>query len=158
MSLDRFHEAQSSAHSGYEDALAEMRRGRKTSHWIWYIFPQIAGLGRSSTAQFYALRDLDEACDYLRDAQLRAHYEEITQAVAEQLERGVPVETLMGGSTDAQKLASSLTLFRAAASRLAEAESEPDFARLAECCDVILGRIESQGYPACQFTMERCAG
>ncbi len=48
MSLTRFHEAQASRRAGYDTALAEIRRGRKTSHWIWYIFPQLAGLGRSS--------------------------------------------------------------------------------------------------------------
>ena len=51
----------------YDTALAEIRRGRKTSHWIWYIFPQLDGLGRSSTARAYALGDLAEACAYLRD-------------------------------------------------------------------------------------------
>ena len=64
MSLVRFHEAQASRSAGYDTALAEIRRGRKTSHWIWYIFPQLAGLGRSSTAQKYAIRDLAEACAY----------------------------------------------------------------------------------------------
>ena len=67
MSLDRFHDAQASPSAGYDTALAEIRRGRKTSHWIWYIFPQLAGLGRSSTARAYAIRDLAEACEYLRD-------------------------------------------------------------------------------------------
>ena len=60
--LERFHKAQASTSAGYDTALAEIRRGRKTSHWIWYIFPQIEGLGRSSTARAYALRDLAEAC------------------------------------------------------------------------------------------------
>ncbi len=63
MSLTRFHEAQASRSAGYDTALAEIRRGRKTSHWIWYIFPQLAGLGRSAMAEKYAIRDLAEACD-----------------------------------------------------------------------------------------------
>ncbi len=67
MSLERFHEAQARRSAGYDTALAEIRRGRKTSHWIWYIFPQLAGLGRSSMAENYAIRDLAEACEYLRD-------------------------------------------------------------------------------------------
>ena len=50
MSLQRFHRAQADPHAGYETALAEIRRGRKTSHWIWYIFPQLAGLGHSAMA------------------------------------------------------------------------------------------------------------
>ncbi|WP_207910746.1 DUF1810 domain-containing protein [Chthoniobacter flavus] len=157
MSLERFHQAQASQWSGYATALAETRAGRKSSHWIWYIFPQIDGLGRSSTAREYALRDLDEACAYLRDPSLRSHYEEITNAVAEHIGRGAPIEHLMGGSTDAFKLASSLTLFRAAATRLAEDKDGADFQRLAQTCDAILQRTATQGYPPCEFTLERIA-
>src|SRR3954465_10447497 len=113
MSLERFHQAEENSRSGYATALQEIRAGAKSSHWIWYIFPQIEGLGRSSTARTYALRDLAEACDYLRDPLLRARYEEITGAVSEQLARGISLEDLMGGRTDALKLVSSLTLFRA---------------------------------------------
>lgn len=153
MSLTRFHQAQSSAYGGYSTALAEIRRGHKSSHWIWYIFPQIAGLGRSSTAQEYALRDLDEACEYLRDPVLRAHYEEISGAVADQLANGVEGETLMGGSTDALKLASSLTLFRAAALHLAG--NDASLMALAQRCDSILEQLAVQGYPPCRFTLDR---
>src|SRR2546430_5238253 len=135
MSLERFHEAQAEHSAGYDTALAETRAGGKRSHWIWYIFPQIEGLGRSSMARDYALRDLDEACAYLRDPVLRARYEEITGAVAEHIERGAPVVDLMGSSTDAFKLVSSLTLFRAAANRLAGGNAKSDFARLAQTCD-----------------------
>jgi uncharacterized protein (DUF1810 family) len=154
MSLTRFHDAQESRWAGYATALAEMRAGRKTSHWIWYIFPQIGGLGRSSTAREYALGDLDEACAYLRDPQLRSRYEEIARAVAEHISRGAPVEELMGGSTDAHKLVSSLTLFRLAATQLAE--DDPGYAPLAALCGTILERTETQGYPPCEFTLERC--
>ena len=145
MSLERFHHAQADADSGYEAALAEMRSGRKRKHWIWYVFPQLAGLGHSGVAQYYAIQGLDEAFEYLRDPVLRARYENIAAAVAEQLEAGVPVERLMGGSIDALKLASSLTLFSAAASRLADEA-------LARRCDAILRIISSQGYPTCRFT------
>ena len=150
MSLQRFHDAQADADSGYEAALAEMRSGRKRKHWIWYIFPQLAGLGRSGVAQYYGIEDLDEACEYLRDPVLRSRYEEITAAVAEQLEAGVPAERLMGGSIDALKLASSLTLFSAAASQLADEASSA----LAHRCDAILRITTPQGYPACSFTVE----
>lgn len=156
MSLERFHQAQASQWAGYGTALAEMRAGRKSSHWIWYIFPQIDGLGRSSTAREYALRDLNEACDYLRDPLLRSRYEEIAGAVAEHIARGAPIEHLMGGSTDAYKLVSSLTLFRAAALRLAENEEGAEFKALAQTCDAILQRTAMQGYPPCAFTLERC--
>lgn len=156
MSLERFHQAQASPWAGYATALAEMRAGRKSSHWIWYIFPQIDGLGRSSTAREYALRDLKEACDYLRDPALRSRYEEITNAVAEHIARGAPIEHLMGGSTDAYKLISSLTLFRAAALHLVEKEHITDLKRLAETCDAIFERATTQGYPPCLFTLEHC--
>ena len=95
MSLARFHEAQASRSAGYDAALAEIRRGRKTSHWIWYIFPQLAGIGRSSMAEKYAIRDLAEACDYLRDPRLRSRYEEITAAVSHQFAHGLALEDLM---------------------------------------------------------------
>jgi uncharacterized protein (DUF1810 family) len=156
MSLQRFHHAQASQWGGYATALSEMRAGRKSSHWIWYIFPQIGGLGRSSTAREYALRDLDEACAYLRDPLLRTRYEEISNAVAEHLSRGAPVEEVMGGSTDACKLVSSLTLFRAAATELTQDDNGPHFKRLAELCDALLQRTSAQDYPPCEFTLERC--
>src|SRR5215203_5555140 len=136
MSLECFHEAQASRWAGYDTALAEIRRGGKTSHWIWYIFPQLAGLGRSAMAEKYAIRDLAEACDYLRDPLLRARYEEITAAVSDQLARGLALEELLGSRIDALKLVSSLTLFRAAAHSLAAEDSS--FEPLAQLCDVVL--------------------
>lgn len=155
MSLERFLQAQASAWAGYATALAEIRQGRKASHWIWYIFPQIDGLGRSSTAREYALHDLEEADAYLRHTTLRERYEEIAAAVSGQLARGIPVEELLGGSTDALKLTSSVTLFREAASRLAG--EEPQCAGLALRCASILEQIAPQGYPPCSFTLDRIA-
>ena len=153
MSLERFHEAQARSWSGYDTALAEIRAGGKRSHWIWYIFPQIEGLGHSSTARTYALRDLAEACAYLRDPILLARYEEIVAAVSEQLTRGSGLEDLMGGRTDALKLVSSLTLFHAAAEQLAR--EDPTFASLAQRLAILLGQTSQQGYPACDFTLAR---
>ena len=149
--LSRFHEAQASLSAGYDTALAEIRRGRKTSHWIWYIFPQIEGLGRSSTARAYAIRDLAEACEYLRDPLLRARYKEIAGAVSEQLARGVSLEEVMGGRTDALKLVSSLTLFRAAAAQSLAGECDS----LLQNCDSILAQTATQGYPPCPETLAR---
>jgi len=153
MSWERFHEAQASRWAGYDTALAEIRAGGKRSHWIWYIFPQIEGLGRSSTARAYAMQDLGEACAYLRDPILRSRYEEIVAAVSEQLVRGIRVEDLMGGRTDALKLVSSLTLFHAAAEQLAR--EDPTFASLAQRLAELLGQTGDQGYPACDFTLAR---
>lgn len=156
MSLDRFHAAQASPSVGYDTALAEICRGRKTSHWIWYIFPQIEGLGRSSTARAYAIHDLTEACTYLRDPVLRARYEEIAGAVSEQLARGRALEDLMGSSTDALKLVSSLTLFRVTGQSFSG--GDPTFDSLMQCCDSILGRTTAQGYPPCAQTLVRLTG
>ena len=151
MSLERFHKAQARPSAGYDTALAEIRRGRKSSHWIWYIFPQIEGLGRSSTARAYAIRDLAEACEYLRDPLLRARYEEIAGAVSKQLACGRAVEDLMGGRTDALKLTSSLTLFRAAAQ--SPACEDPSFTCLAQRCNSILEQTSAQGYRECTHTL-----
>ena len=155
MSLERFHDAQASRWSGYDTALGEIRRGRKASHWIWYIFPQIAGLGRSATAETYALSDLAEARAYLRDPVLRARYEEIAGAVAEQLSHVATLDDLMGSRTDALKLVSSITLFRAAAQ--SEAGEPSKFAALEKCCDSILEQSTAQGYPPCAQTLARIA-
>jgi uncharacterized protein (DUF1810 family) len=155
MSLERFHEAQAKHWAGYDTALAEIRAGGKRSHWIWYVLPQIEGLGRSSTAHAYALRDLAEACAYLCDPILRTRYEEIAAAVSEQVTRGMRIEDLMGGRTDALKLVSSLTLFRAAAEPLGQ--EDPVYASLAERLADLLGQTSEQGYPACVFTLARIA-
>jgi uncharacterized protein (DUF1810 family) len=155
MSLERFHEAQATGAAGYDTALAEIRAGGKRSHWIWYILPQIGGLGHSSTARAYAIRDLGEACAYLRDPILRARYEEIVATVSEQLARGIRMEDLMGSQIDALKLVSSLTLFRAAAEQLAP--ENPVYSSLAERLAALLGQTSGQGYPACDFTLARIA-
>lgn len=151
MELERFHQAQSNRSVGYDTALAEIRAGRKVSHWIWYVFPQIGGLGHSPTARAYALRDLTEACEYLRDPVLRAHYQEIVVAVGDQLTRGRPLEELMGSRIDALKLVSSLTLFRAAVETLAKEDAA--FVSLAARCAATLKQTAAQGYSPCRKTL-----
>lgn len=106
--LIRFVEAQADS---FATALAELRKGRKQSHWMWYIFPQIAGLGRSATAQFYAIADAGEARAYLAHPLLG---ERLHQAVAAAIDAPGSVEAIFGG-IDAMKLRSSLTLFAAVA-------------------------------------------
>ena len=105
--LERFTDAQDQGGT-YERALAELRAGRKTSHWMWFVFPQIAGLGRSATAQAYAIASLAEAEAYLAHAVLGPRLLEATRALAG-LE-GRSAETILG-PTDAMKLRSSMTLF-----------------------------------------------
>ena len=106
--LFRFHRAQA---RDYAQALAEIRAGRKRSHWIWYIFPQILGLGFSSTSEFYAIRDLGEAKAYLADPVLRARLLEISGALLE-LDSSDPSAVM--GYPDDLKLKSSMTLFELA--------------------------------------------
>jgi uncharacterized protein (DUF1810 family) len=105
--LEKFVAAQD-ASGTYEQALAELRRGRKTTHWMWFVFPQVAGLGRSPTAQHYALSGLDEARAYLEHPVLGPRLRECCSVLLE-LEGSSP-EALLGG-IDAIKLRSSMTLF-----------------------------------------------
>ena len=109
--LERFVRAQDGGGT-YATALAELRRGRKVSHWMWFVFPQLAGLGRSSTARYYALESLAEAQSYLAHPVLGARLVEAARAVADL--RGVSAEEVFGG-IDAVKLRSSMTLFARAA-------------------------------------------
>ena len=91
-----------------------MVRGRKMNHWIWYIFPQIKGLGHSPNAQFYGIRDLDEAREYLAHPILGQRLREITNAVLSH--KGEDIYEIMGSSIDAVKFRSSMTLFNLASS------------------------------------------
>lgn len=109
--LARFTEAQD-RDGTWARVLDELSLGTKRSHWMWFVFPQIAGLGMSATAQFYALRDLEEARAYLADPVLGPRLSEATQAVLPWAERR-SLETIFG-LLDAQKFISSMTLFEAA--------------------------------------------
>jgi uncharacterized protein (DUF1810 family) len=105
--LERFVAAQNS-HGKYEHALAELRIGRKTSHWMWFVFPQIAGLGRSAMALAYAIADLGEARAYLEHPVLGPRL--VTAAETVLMHRDHAPEDIFGG-IDAVKLRSSMTLF-----------------------------------------------
>jgi uncharacterized protein (DUF1810 family) len=105
--LKRFLEAQE---NDFATALAEIRRGRKQSHWMWYIFPQIAGLGFSSTSKFYAIKDRSEAENYLAHPILGERLVEISNAL---LEVEGKTANQIFGSPDDVKLKSSMTLFGA---------------------------------------------
>lgn len=107
--LNRFVEAQ----TNYRDALAELRAGEKRSHWMWYVFPQIAGLGTSHMAREYAIDSLEEARAYLAHPVLGARYRECVDTLA-RLPASATAERVFGG-IDAMKLRSSLTLFARAA-------------------------------------------
>lgn len=106
--LARFVEAQAPI---YATALAEIRRGPKRSHWMWFVFPQLAGLGRSPTAQLYAIGSLEETRAYLDHPVLGPRYMECVGTLQDR-STSDPVALL--GAVDAMKLKSSLTLFEAA--------------------------------------------
>ena len=105
ISLRRFVEAQ---HGVYGDALAELRRGAKRGHWMWYIFPQMRGLGRSDTAQWFGIATLEEARAYLAHPLLGARLRECIEALQDFTGK---TATQVFGEVDAMKLRSSLTLF-----------------------------------------------
>lgn len=108
--IERFVEAQESAYRGYAQALKEMVAGSKYGHWIWYIFPQLRGLGMSGNSHFYGIEDLQEAREYLKHPVLGARLREITQAVLDHADDRLAIE-LMGADVDVLKLKSSMTLF-----------------------------------------------
>lgn len=107
--LERFVSAQEDS---YARALAELKHGRKASHWMWFIFPQIAGLGSSPMARFYAIASAEEARAYLDHPLLGTRLRAATEAML--AHRGESAETILG-SVDALKFRSSMTLFDAVA-------------------------------------------
>ncbi len=110
--LDRFVSAQNTGGT-YGRVTEELRRGQKVSHWMWFIFPQIVGLGRSETARVYAISSLDEARAYLAHPVLGPRLIECAGTVARL--RGRTAQEIFG-EIDAQKLRSSMTLFHEVAS------------------------------------------
>ncbi len=105
--LQRFIEAQNDS---YDQALKEIINGRKLTHWIWYIFPQMKGLGFSYNSEYYGVTSLQEARDYLENELLRKRLFEITESLL--MHKGKDIESIMG-DIDALKLKSSMTLFDA---------------------------------------------
>jgi uncharacterized protein (DUF1810 family) len=182
--LERFKDAQEQSYGGFAAALAELESGRKRGHWIWYIFPQLAGLGSSNAAVVYAIADVDEAIEYLRDRVLRERLIAVTSAVATHLQSGARLSDIMGAEIDALKLVSSLTLFEAVATRLSDqsqsaedrapagqsatdqrasnqraanqtAADRADYQRLAGLARDVLAAADAQGYPRCRFTLDQ---
>lgn len=105
--LQRFIEAQNDS---YDQALKEIINGRKLTHWIWYIFPQMKGLGFSYNSEYYGITSLQEAKDYLENELLRKRLFKITESLL--MHKGKDIESIMG-DIDALKLKSSMTLFDA---------------------------------------------
>ncbi len=127
--LERFVEAQAET---FDEALSELRDGAKRSHWMWFVFPQIAGLGQSAMSRRYAIRSLAEAKAYLEHPLLGARLRQSVAAILAWAGKRDAVTIL--GSIDAMKLHSSLTLFAAAA---------PDEERFAQALAAFFGSPDS---------------
>jgi uncharacterized protein (DUF1810 family) len=156
--LGRFKDAQARTEDGHSAALAEIRSGAKRGHWIWYVFPQLARLGRSSQSTFYGISGIEEAIAYLQDPLLRARLVSSAAAVAERLRSGQSLSSVMGSRIDALKLVSSLTLFGSVAATLRATEGGETYRDLAETAEAVLGAAGSEGYRRCSFTLDRLAG
>ncbi|MGY1834415.1 DUF1810 domain-containing protein [Blastococcus sp. SYSU DS0510] len=131
--LRRFVDAQTQT---YDQALAELRAGQKRTHWMWFVFPQIEGLGRSGMAQRFAISGLDEARAYLAHPVLGRRLVECARALTA-LDTADPVEVM--GGVDAQKLRSSMTLF---------AHAAPDRPVFREVLDHYFGGVEDDATTA----------
>src|SRR5262249_45277912 len=142
--LERFTRAQE---RDFDQALGELEAGRKRSHWIWYVFPQLAGLGSSPAAQTYGLQGAEEAAAYLRHGLLRDRLLSASKAVRRHLEHEPPaaLRSLMGSDIDALKLVSSMTLFREIARRAGDDD-------VRSAADAILLAAKAQGFAECEFT------
>lgn len=129
----------------YESALAELRQGCKVTHWMWFIFPQLKSLGRSGTAKFYGIVDLDEARAYLADPDLGPRLIESSKVILSNSNRSA--EQILG-TVDALKLRSSATLFREAADNT---ETREIFQAIiatfyeGKLCDATLDQLKAQG-------------
>ena len=108
--IQRFITAQEQSYDGYKQALSEIQQGRKTSHWIWYIFPQIKGLGHSYMSEFYGISGLEEAQEYMKNETLSTRLREITNALLAHSDKSA--DDILG-YIDAKKVKSSMTLFDA---------------------------------------------
>ncbi len=105
LDLQRFRDAHE---RDYDTALSEMQNGYKESHWMWYIFPQVKGLGHTPTSQYYAIQSVDEAYEFLNDPVLGEHLRKISAAL---LEHDTNRPENIFSETDTLKLKSSMTLF-----------------------------------------------
>ena len=109
-SIERFLDAQNATYAGYDQALEEVRNGCKVWHWIWYVFPQMRGLGHSERANYYGIANREEAEDYLLNFTLNDRIHEISEAL---LQHQTKSAVSIFGALDAMKVQSSMTLFDA---------------------------------------------
>ena len=151
--LNRFTKAQD--HGGaFAAALAELRAGKKRGHWVWFVFPQLHGLGSSPMTERYGIEGVAEAVAYLEHPVLRSRLREATLAVHGHLAgHGASLRSLMASHIDAFKLVSSMTLFEHAARRVQASDPSPEVSELASVAGEILAIADGQGYPSCRLTL-----
>jgi uncharacterized protein (DUF1810 family) len=128
-SLDRFKIAQAGS---YERALQEIKAGNKSNHWIWYIFPQIQGLGISANSILYSIKNLEEAKSYLLDEILSARYIQLTEILANEVNGKTAKDIFY---SDAKKFKSSLTLFIMTIERYPELNANGRFQSIFRCLE-----------------------
>ena len=153
LDLERFVDAQ---RRDFGRALEEIEMGRKRSHWMWYIFPQVNGLGVSTTSRRYAIRSVIEAEAFLTHPVLGHRYRQCVDAVWQQVVEGCTSLRDLFGMPDDAKLVSSLTLFAGVARRLDPAQ--PDLATFVTRADEILQAAYAQGLARCTVTESFIAG
>lgn len=146
--LNDFSQFYVSSKKSYPEALREMTAGRKSSHWIWYIFPQLALHGRSELAVYFGIRSLEEAKLYLQDSVLGPRLIEISNVTLTWLQNdSKPIKELMGSEIDAYKLLSCATLFYYAS---VETEHNGLFEEMKVRCQDKLGKIDTETVEFCQ--------
>jgi uncharacterized protein (DUF1810 family) len=150
MTLQRFIDAQE-GDGTYDIALAEIRAGRKQSHWIWYILPNLRGLGYSETARFYAIDGQAEAFAYYLHPLLGARLTEVAEAIVTVLSAGQTLEGVFG-HIDVKKTISCMTLFDAIGTDTAVQDCAHR-QRFQAAAQTILAAGESQGLPRCVTTL-----
>ena len=153
--FSHFLAAQTNPTAGFDTALTELRAGQKTGHWIWYVFPQLAGLGRSEVAERFAIADFDDARAYARDPTLGPRLLQAFKLVREQLVAQVPLMTLMGSDIDARKLVSSATLFLKTGEALAHEPAMRAYGiDLAHTCEAVLDLAQKANIWRCGHTLQ----
>ena len=146
-----FSQFHSNSNSDYAQALNEIKSGRKTSHWIWYIFPQLGLHGNSGMSKHFGLKSLEEAEAYLQDPVLGQRLVEISEAALEWLRpKSTPINRLMGSSIDASKLLSCATLFSYASRGM---ECNGMFTELKLICEEALGTSDLDSQDFCERSM-----
>jgi Uncharacterized conserved protein len=151
MSLSRFLEAQADLGAGYAAALCEIRAAGKRGHWMWYIFPQLTGLGSSANARYCGLANVAEARAYLDHPLLADRLVEISEAVVDRVGTGVDLASLMNSVVDVRKLGSCMTLFAGVA------VGHGKWIQLHRVASYIVGAVHSRGIPPCRFTLDALA-